>query len=211
MEKFIVLLNICGMLIGIGAIIYTLTKGKSNMDAIERDYKLNMKVIDLLFKNDFIQPLLKKMEEGLLKFCLDNNIPVISVLNPPSDTDWAGIITYRNVNGKVFDPDIKLNMKFYNIKDGLTAMYIHTLAHEVGHYLELVEKGVTTEDGADLRGAQKAIEYLADEYEIKTLMYGHCSIFGMKREIELEDLMNDTAIRERLLKDIEDFESKLVA
>jgi len=125
--------------------------------------------------NNFIIKLVEELEIKGIEFCIGHGIPIYYHAKSPEKCTYAGQIVYyyNRIKDTFQDYEIRINYKSLDIayagseltmeKRLTKTSIVRVIFHEIGHYLELEEKGTTTEEGADLYGSRLMASYCDDD------------------------------------------------
>ena len=146
--------------------------------------------------NNFIIKLVEELEKKGIEFCIEHGIPIYYHVKSPENCTYAGQIVYyyNKIKDTFQDYEIRVNYKSLDIAHAGTELtlekritktsIVSVIFHEIGHYLELEEKGTTTEEGADLYGSRLMASY-CDDVKFQFLNTA-TSIFRTKDSEKLE-------------------------
>ncbi len=187
--------------------IFLIIKLLSEMNNIKSDKSLlfyKMCLDDL-----FVVYLIKKLEKKGIEFCLEHGIPIHYMMESPPEITYAGQIRYKynRYTDKNTDFDIIINYNcnkdtYMNLdskfQERIKAIgVVSVIFHEIGHYLEIIKYGKTTEIGADLQGNRLMTSY-CDDVVFKFLSLAS-TIFNLKDgEITDEDIINNNILFDEL-------------
>lgn len=190
----------------------------------------SIRILEMVVDKKYLAYLLSIVENKAMEFCIDNNIPLFEtfVKNGTSMRDEAaGRIIYNKlpeyysiVNKFIDNPKIEINSYYYEKdKSAFTntdlilkkSVKIHTLCHEIGHYLEMTETGNTTESGADWRGAVFSSSFL-NEIQIWILSRYTSLFLGMDNKSidNIKDVIYNEVKRVELIKEYSNFYKETV-
>lgn len=123
--------------------------------------------------NSYFKEKLEILEKKALEYCSENKIPVEFYFKK-NEFSYAGCINYYNIKDNVYNfIRIRINSFFFNtfLSDknvktlGNLYVYsrqIHTLYHEIGHYIGIKYYNDFSEIRANYEGAKLAVTFLSD-------------------------------------------------